>query len=445
MRRYPYILALLSLLASAAANAQTNISGVINRYTPVVLIDKCNTSVVVRNSFGFAAGDKVLIIQMKGASIDLTDHAGFGDITAYNNAGNYELATVDEVNGFTLVLHNKLAREYDVSGLVQVIRVPQYTNVTVTGTLTAKAWDGQTGGVLAFIASGTVTLNADIDVSGKGFRGEEHTRRCDNGMGSVVGFRYSISLDSANYKGEGVAQFDTAYRSGRGKLANGGGGGNSRASGGGGGNGGAGGKGGMQASYIANYDNGGQGGNALTYDTASAWRKIFLGGAGGNSGPEDVEKVSKGENGGGIVIVQAGMLQANSHAVMANGNDNATGDSNPSPSNVLGGGGGGAGGAVLLDVSSIPNTLVVQINGGRGADTRHNLSCYGPGGGGSGGCLWVSASAKPAAISEQLNGGAAGITHATDPPCKETNYGAVAGGSGIVRMRLIIPVGTIAR
>ncbi|HVX90757.1 MAG TPA: hypothetical protein VHC20_03965, partial [Candidatus Paceibacterota bacterium] len=164
MRRYPYILAVLSLLASVAAHAQTNISGVINRYTPVVLIDKCNASVVVRNSFGFAAGDKVLIIQMKGASIDLTDHSGFGDITAYNNAGNYELATVDEVNGFTLVLHNKLAREYDVSGLVQVIRVPQYTNVTVTGTLTAKAWDGQTGGVLAFIASGTVTLNADIDV-----------------------------------------------------------------------------------------------------------------------------------------------------------------------------------------------------------------------------------------------------------------------------------------
>ncbi|HVX90758.1 MAG TPA: hypothetical protein VHC20_03970 [Candidatus Paceibacterota bacterium] len=51
------LIVLLCAALSRSADAQTaNISGIINRYTPVVLIDKCDASVVVRNSFDFAAG-----------------------------------------------------------------------------------------------------------------------------------------------------------------------------------------------------------------------------------------------------------------------------------------------------------------------------------------------------------------------------------------------------
>ncbi|HVX91343.1 MAG TPA: hypothetical protein VHC20_07050 [Candidatus Paceibacterota bacterium] len=55
MRSYSYILAALCLPASAVAHAQANISSIINRHT-AVLIKNRNASVVVRNSFGFAAG-----------------------------------------------------------------------------------------------------------------------------------------------------------------------------------------------------------------------------------------------------------------------------------------------------------------------------------------------------------------------------------------------------
>ncbi|MBS1911887.1 MAG: hypothetical protein JST22_07865 [Bacteroidetes bacterium] len=448
MRRTSYILAVLCLLASMAARAQTNISGVINRYTAATFIDKCNASIAVRNPFGFAAGDKVLIIQMKGASIDLVDHSGFGDITAYNNAGNYELATVDEVNGFTLVLHNKLAREYDVSGLVQVIRVPQYTDVTVTGTLTAKPWDGETGGVLAFIASGTVTLNVDIDVSGKGFRGEERNDGATFGS-ATIGWYFYPTEDSSNYKGEGIVQFSDQYRAGRGKLANGGGGGNSRTSGGGGGsNAGAGGNGGKESSGAGGSDIGGAGGAALEYSNATDRRKIFLGGAGGCAGREDQERNTSGANGGGIIVIQASAIQPNSYLIRASGVDNTVGDGSTFPEVVLGGGGGGAGGTVLLDIGTISSTLQVKVNGGKGSDTRHNLNCHGPGGGGGGGCVWVSGSSAPTNLSVSAAAGLAGKTYlpaVVPSSCKNTVYGAADGANGTTITNLVLTSGSIPR
>ena len=59
--------------------------------------------------------------------------------------------------------------------MVQMVRVPYYNNVTVKTTLTSQPWDDpsnpNTGGVVAFIVGRSLKLNADIDVSGKGFKG----------------------------------------------------------------------------------------------------------------------------------------------------------------------------------------------------------------------------------------------------------------------------------
>ena len=46
----------------------------------------------------FAAGDRVLLIQMKGAAIDDTDAATYGMVTGYGTAGNYELLTIEDIN-----------------------------------------------------------------------------------------------------------------------------------------------------------------------------------------------------------------------------------------------------------------------------------------------------------------------------------------------------------
>ena len=44
--------------------------------------------------------------------------------------------------------------------LHQVVRIPNYTNVTVSGVLACHPWNGFTGGILVFRANGTVTVNA---------------------------------------------------------------------------------------------------------------------------------------------------------------------------------------------------------------------------------------------------------------------------------------------
>jgi hypothetical protein len=148
--------------------AQTDVSGIINEYSQVTAFSPCNNSVTVGNTTPFAAGDRALIIQMKGATINLTNTAAFGDIIDLGDAGNYEFVEIAAVNGNDIQFTNTLLNSYTVSGLVQLITVPQYTDMTVTGTITCQPWNGTVGGVLVFEASGTVTLNGDIDVKGNG-------------------------------------------------------------------------------------------------------------------------------------------------------------------------------------------------------------------------------------------------------------------------------------
>jgi hypothetical protein len=163
-----------------------NISGIINTYTSVTALASC--SVTVSSAAGFAVGNKVLIIQMKGAAVDLSNNALFGDLTAINNAGNYEFATINLISGSNVQFTMDLVRAYDPTGSVQLVTVPQYNGgAVVTGTLTSQAWNGTTGGVLTFEAS-TLTLNANIDVTGRGFRpGVDYGGASSSGDGSYRG------------------------------------------------------------------------------------------------------------------------------------------------------------------------------------------------------------------------------------------------------------------
>ncbi len=118
------------------------------------------TQLSVASITGFSVGDIVLIMQMRGPG-----------------AGQWEEHTVAALGGTTLTLGTPLRYGYSNTGVARAValRVPQYTNVTVNsgGTLTASAWDGTSGGVLAFRASGTVLIQqgGSIDVSGLGFLG----------------------------------------------------------------------------------------------------------------------------------------------------------------------------------------------------------------------------------------------------------------------------------
>ena len=111
------------------------------------------SNLVLASSAGFANGQAVMVIQLQGVG-----------------AGGYEFGTIANISGNTLSLSNNLSNTYTVGGnsKAQVIRVMQYGNVTVQsgGTITAHAWDGSTGGIVAFRSSGTVNIAGTIVATG---------------------------------------------------------------------------------------------------------------------------------------------------------------------------------------------------------------------------------------------------------------------------------------
>lgn len=405
-----------------------NISGVINQYTPVTAFDVCANSVTVNNPGFFNVGDRALIVQMKGATIDQSNTASYGDITNLGSAGVYEFGTVAQINGNDIVFQNVLVGTYDVTGLVQLITVPQYADVTINGTLTCAPWNGTTGGVLVFEASGTVTQSALVDVSGMGFRG---------GLKSVEVYTHCSTTDYvldfaggySGQKGEGIAPNVPNADAGMGKLANGGGGGNHvNGGGGGGGNAGAGGNGGNQWSGCPVIDIGGRGGLAMTYSNAAA--RIFLGGGGGGGHQNDGSNYgSSGENGGGIVIIKAGTYAGGGQEIRTNGNDVTF------LAGSDGSGGGGGGGTVLIDAGSVTGSLTINANGGEGGS--NNTTGHGPGAGGGGGAIWVSQGSVPGSITTSVSGGPNGTLN------DNTAYGAQPGQAGSVVTSLSLTEGTI--
>jgi len=428
-----------------SCTARTNISNIINTYTPVIALNPCENKITVEDASTFNPGDTVMLIQMKGAVIDSSNTASFGTITDYKNAGNYEINYVKSKAGNIIELKNTITRSYDIpTGKVQLIRVPYYQNATVTATLTCLPWDGSKGGVLVLNALDTVTLNANIDVSGKGFRGGADPFTNPPSFNCYENqFYYPANPDLASEKGEGIALISPAKSFGKGALANGGGGGNSHNSGGGGGsNAGQAGLGGynFEGSPCTNtpFDNRGFGGKPLAYSTSA--NKIFLGGGGGaghSNNPTAFE--STGGNGSGIIIILADKIKTNGNKIMANGN-HGTGCGTSGPQCHEGMGGGGGGGAVLIRTNSYIGSTVVEAKGGNGANmSASGFQKVGPGGGGGGGVLSLSNSSLPAAIVLTSIGGTNGVCTGYSNDA----FGATPGQNGTTLFNLVVPVDNI--
>ena len=420
------------------------ISNIINSYTPVIGFDPCLNKITVEDASAFNIGDTVLIIQMKGAIIDSSNTAAFGTVTNYKNTGNYEFNYVKSKAGNTIELSNGLTRQYDVPfGKVQLIRVPFYQSANVISTLTCLPWDGSKGGVLVFNVNDKLTLNSNIDVSGKGLSGakvnnpENNSYYCHENN-----YYYPNDPIKAAPKGEGIADISALRSFGKGPLANGGGGGLEHNSGGGGGSNaasaGAGGK-----EWIAcgpPSDNGGIGGNALLYSNDSG--KIFLGGGGGGGHCDNLPGFDpNGGAGGGIVVIQTNSIQANSYSVLASGDGAAECvRDNQAFKCHEGMGGGGGGGVIIIQSNTFLDNLRVDVIGGKGADMNGELAGkLGPGGGGSGGVCWLSNSTLPANITVSNSGGLNGV----NIDFGNDGYGATPGQPGINLFNLKLPIDTV--
>ena len=424
-----------------------NISNIINAYTPVLAFNPCNNSLTVENANAYFAGDTVLMIQMKGAEINESNNASFGSIIDYHNAGNYEFNIVKQKTGNLIELKYRISRQYDIpNGKVQLIRVPYYSSPIVTATLTCLPWDGNKGGVLVLNARDTVTLNAKINVSGKGFLGGAGFNSTNPQLNCFENeFIYpSTSQVVAGLKGESIASFATSVIRGKGAPASGGGGGLGHNSGGGGGaNAGSGGYGGYQLDNCGSFpfDNRGIGGHALIY--SSVINKIFLGGGGGAGNADNPNNYNPtGGNGGGIIIINANFLNSNGNLIEANGDNGIACTIPPNPDCHDGMPGGGGGGSVLLNVNQFIGNSIVQKKGGNGADMTSSVSSVGrigPGGGGGGGLLFIKSPSLPASINSINTGGINGfLTLDGNNP-----YGATSGTTGLNLFNLIIPIDTL--
>lgn len=367
---------------------------IINKYAAITGLLPCSNTFSVDTASGFASGDTVLMIQMKGASIDSSNNSSFGNILLYNEAGNYEYNVVQTVAGNNITLMYQLQKNYNIpNGLVQLVKIPSFSSYTVAQKNTCLPWTGAKGGVFVLRVAGTLTLNANIDVSGRGFKGGMgNTGVSGNLLCNVTTFYHSPTTDTSAQKGEGIAIVSVLKSYGRGKLANGGGGGNAHNAGGGGGsNAGAGGLGGNQFSGCTGVPPtnivGGVGGGGNTYSTTST-NKVFLGGGGGAGHANDHNNVlSDGGNGGGLVIINAGSVAGNGYSIIANGANAPECSAAASGCANDGMGGGGGGGTVLLTANNLTNANLFSM-GGKGANVYgfapFASSFFGPGGGGGG-------------------------------------------------------------
>ncbi|MBI5954674.1 MAG: class F sortase [Chloroflexi bacterium] len=474
------------------ASPPTMLNGILNTYHPGTADAPAGTTSIsigpARAGGGppIAAGDMLLVVQMQGADLDGSNDQRYGDgvgtanivgdtvnysaanayaggnLAANFSAGRYEYVTATgPVSGGAVPISTGLVNSYFSASFItqgqrtfQVIRVPQYLNAALSGTVSALRWDGSTGGIVVFSVQDTLDWNGNtIDVSTLGFRGGGGRQL--GGLGDAVGtfastdYRTLSTFSVNGAKGEGYAGtpryindngvlldngaanegfINGSY--GRGASGNGGGGStdgrprsNSQNSGGGGGgNGGYGGMGGN--SWQSGAVTGGFGGAPFP---GSAPR-VILGGGGGagttNDGTGSPANgfASSGAAGGGVVmiractIVGAGTIRADG----ATANQTVLND---------GGGGGGAGGSVVViarnNGGSVGN-LTVSAAGGDGGITwpaqTAPIDRHGPGGGGGGGFIFTSGPLVAGDVSGGLNGTS---TTANDP------FGATAGGDGI--------------
>lgn len=430
------------------------------------------------------AGDLIMLYQAQGAQIDGSDSANYGAIQNINSAGRYEFHTVRSVSGNTITLETYgntcagLTYSYEADGRPQVIRVPQYANLTVNGggRIVPQAWNGATGGIVAMTVAGTLQLSGAIDASAAGFRGgqlDDDTRPSGD---SYFGYRSTSSNDGAE-KGEGIG----GYRSdlpgglfyGRGAPANGGGGGNAHNAGGGGGangnngnvwegqgvpdlsdptwrqawdidgtltsdtNNSGGGRGGYTYSRRASSGRtalnarpgsnfwpndrrrelGGLGGRPLDYDPTG---RLFFGGGGG-AGDQNNSAGGAGGRGGGLVFIQAGSVTGGG-AIRADGEDGE----DTSPSHNDGPGGGGAGGTIVVQATGSIGAQLIADGGDGGTQLITNDENEGPGGGGSGGVIATSGGASVSFA----RGGVNGITFANTITNEFPPNGATQGAIG---------------
>ncbi|MBL7935342.1 MAG: T9SS type B sorting domain-containing protein, partial [Bacteroidia bacterium] len=499
---YTFVLFLLlskSSLSQFGKDGELTIStgtNIINQYTSIsnnISIGQNTISVTSITDLNvptnLTCGDLIIIYQAQGANMTTTDNSLYGNIVNYNSAGLFEYRHVVSVNGNTITLNAPLNNNYLLTGHPQVVKVPQYTKLTINSgaIVTGLNWDGSKGGIVSIHCSDSLILNGQIKANDIGFRGGK-TRITSEFLYNGINYVSSV-LGAGGEKGESICGYTLEYISTggsfcRGAPGNGGGGGIGNSGGGGGANASNGnvynGAGIMcstctgssawtkDADYIANGNSltnssgGGRGGNSGAAYNANAlidppgsaawgsdrWRnvggrggkpltninsiqRVYFGGGGG-AGDANNNAGSNGGNGGGLIYLITPKI-VGTGTISANGG-NAAGSHAPHDDGQSGGGGGGS---IILNCDTIYSSVFLSAKGGEGGRIIANtVYITGPGGGGGGGFISKPFNSIP---STDISGGKSGFSVFSWVSEFPVNA-ATDGASGLVQS---IPVFTV--
>jgi len=360
---------------------------VVNAYAEITAgtVTSDSVEIPVTGAADFSAGDEVLILQVQHG----------------RTAGTYEFATVEAVaNGSIEVAegltHTYFSDRFDVASAAaaQVVRVPHFTNVTVEGqaSITAAPWNGRTGGVVAFRASGAVDVFGEIEADGRGFRGGRHQMVSHRGGFSGESWTGVGDQGPVWYTGvcEGTVNNPNPTMAQSKPNGGGGGGGYGGCHGGGGAGGVYGDLPSVQCATACDPPGNQRGWGAPECGRSGFWARpgtpygtrdleqLFLGsgGGGGNNYSADAGQVTAGGAGGGVVFIEAAVLNV-AGSVSADGGQGdpkagtAAFRSAESSNWQDGSGGAGSGGSVYLKFGdgTLGQARVTALGGPCGART----------------------------------------------------------------------------
>ena len=415
---------------------------VVNAYAEVTNVTGTTLTLANVDESGdtFEDGEYLIIMQMQDNVIGSTaDNATFGSLGSISNAGLYEVRQIlshTETAGVptTLTLRSATTNTYSTgaNAKLQIITFPTFgaPDYTTTFDMGARAWDGNTGGVLAFNVDGILTLANDLTADERGFRGAGPNAGGSSGCDGGNNYRVATQNNMAD-KGESIYLNTTGgYDAGMGRMLNGGGGGNSHNGGGGGGgnftSGGNGGPGWPTCSPSA----GGLGGLSLSAHISPT--RIFLGGGGG-AGEGNNNLSTDGGDGGGIILLRATevvtsgacggiTISANGQSIAFAGND--------------GGGGAGAGGSIVIQVDnwniSAGCPISLNASGGDGGGVNSGAT-HGGGGGGGQGTVIYSISQPTTNTTTTTANGTGGCDNNSNPCTSQAGSGGGSTDDGIIQ------------
>lgn len=303
------------------------------------------TNSLTATNASFSSGQLILIIQQRGTG-----------------AGTWELNKIASYVAGTITTTHSLINTYTDSGSsqAQVIVLKQYSSFTQGSghTLTAKAWNGNVGGIIAFLCSGTTTITGNLSGNAKGFVGgagfSTHSVYGNTGEGTLAASsRPGTTAANGNGGGGGKGQNDFNQAGG-----------------------GAGGGNGVAGTAGSNGLGGQAGGVAGATGSVAGLTTMTLGGGGATGGTTNntSSAVSAGGTGGGITFIISSDL-------VITGSVTHTGSNGGNGTDHGGGSGGGAGGSCLIKCKTATlGTTKITATAGTGGTGNSDSGAGGAGG-----------------------------------------------------------------